>query len=716
MAAVVLKMPHRDAGEEPTPARRLTLLQWLAHELAAERDRHVLWLPVFIGIGIGFYFLLPIEPPLIVPLVLGPVAIALAWLMPKNIRRLIIPTFVAIWIGFLAGVVRTSLVAAPVLSRPLFADVTGVVRWREPLVSGALRLVIDVQSIEGLTRPETPRRVRVSLRGVEKAPEIGDLVELKAKLEPPDGPPMPGGYDYARVAWFSGVGAAGYGGDTISVLKPAQQIGSDLSRWFAKARVTIEERIDANMPQHDAAVATALIVGARGGISRGDTSAMQNAGVSHVLSISGFHFALIAGMIFFLVRGGLALIEPIALRWPLKKIAAVVALAGSAFYVGLSDGSAPVIRSFIMFAVAILAILIDRPALSMRTVAFAAGILLIASPESLLDPSFEMSFGAVIGLLAAYEWWGSRKKNENELRLPVFVRGIVATALTSLVAEISTAPFAAYHFNQFQGYGLLGNEIIVPLLSFFIMPLGALSVAVMPFHLEHWPLTAMGWGIDEMLKAAHWTAGLPGAVAYLTPWPAFALVLMVAGGLWLALWRRPWRLAGAPVALLGLAFALLAAAPDLYVSDAGNAMAFRVHGENGWSYGLLGTKPDSYRGEAWLKGLGVDPAMPLVASSLVKCDSLGCVVPAGRGGEVSLVRDGRALAEECNRAIALVSLVRIADDCRTPRVLIDPSRSNKGAAALRLSQRKASVQFAIEAKRPWHHGPMPDAFPEEDEE
>ncbi|MFZ1990581.1 MAG: ComEC/Rec2 family competence protein [Alphaproteobacteria bacterium] len=713
MTAVILELPRREE-RAPQDAPRPSALEWLRGEFAAECDRYVLWLPVFLGIGIGLYFLLPSEPPAIVPIILGPIVVASAWLVPSNVRALVIAALIALWIGFLAGVVRTNLVAAPVLTRATYADITGTVRWREPLESGALRLVIDVRSIGGLSKRETPKRVRVSLRGVDEAPAIGDLIELSAKLMPPAGPPMPGGYDYARVAWFSGVGAVGYGGDTVTILKPAQNAGSDISRWFASLRVVIEDRIDKNMPPRDAAIATALLVGARGGLSQDDTKAMQNAGVSHVLSISGFHFALIAGMIFFLVRGSLALIEPIALRWPLKKIAAVAAFGGSAFYVGLSDGSSPVIRSFIMFAVAILAILMDRPALSMRTVAFAAALILLVSPESLLDPSFEMSFGAVIGLLAAYEWWGSREKKDSDFRLPFLVRGIVATALTSLVAEMSTAPFAAYHFNQFQGYGLVGNEIVVPLLSFFIMPLGALGVVAMPFHLEHWPLHLMGWGIEQMLKAAHWTAGLPGAVAYLTHWPAFALMLMVAGGLWLALWRRSWRLGGVPLVLVGLIFALAAPGPDVFVAESGGAMAFRVHDTKGWSYGLLGVKPTSYRGEAWLKGLGVDPATPLNAVPLVKCDAVGCVVPAGRGAAVSLVRDGRALAEECASALALVSLVRIEGDCSAPRVLLDPSRLKAGAAALRFDDTEPRVEFAIEAKRPWHHGTLPDAAPDDD--
>ncbi|HXZ67727.1 MAG TPA: hypothetical protein VEH07_03980, partial [Alphaproteobacteria bacterium] len=181
MTAVILELPRRDEGS-PQDAPRSNALQWLGREFAAERDRHVLWLPVFMGIGIGLYFLLPSEPPAIVPIILGPIVIAFAWLAPPKVRALIIAALIALWIGFVAGVARTNIVAAPVLTRSIYADITGTVRWREPLQSGALRLVIDVRSIDGFSKRETPRRVRVSLRGVATAPAIGDLIELSAKL------------------------------------------------------------------------------------------------------------------------------------------------------------------------------------------------------------------------------------------------------------------------------------------------------------------------------------------------------------------------------------------------------------------------------------------------------------------------------------------------------------------------------------------------------
>jgi competence protein ComEC len=322
----------------------------------------------------------------------------------------------------------------------------------------------------------------------------------------------------------------------------------------------------------------------------------------------------------------------------------------------------------------------------------------------LLDPSFEMSFGAVIGLISAYEWWGMRKRAAKETpRLPFVARSIIATALTSLIAEASTAPFAAYHFNQFQSMGLIGNQIVVPLLSFFIMPLGVIAILAMPFGLEHWPLKLMGWGIEQMLSSAHWTASLPGAVTYLKSWPAFALIVMVIGGLWLALWRGRWRIAGAPLAAAGLLVALAWPGADAFIGEEGDSFAFRTRSDHGWSYGLIGVRPTSYRGGAWLKALGVNPAAPLKASPLVTCDALGCTVPVGRGQEVSLVRDGRALAEECTRQNVLVSLVRIEGDCAAPRAHLDSRELRNNAAALRFDGASPHVTFAAEGARPWRH-------------
>jgi competence protein ComEC len=235
------------------------------------------------------------------------------------------------------------------------------------------------------------------------------------------------------------------------------------------------------------------------------------------------------------------------------------------------------------------------------------------------------------------------------------------------------------------------------------MPLGALAVLAMPFRLEEWPLKAMGFGIDQMLGVAHWTSDLPGAVSYLTAWPPIALVLMVLGGLWLCLWRTPWRIAGVVVSLLGLAIALLAPAPDAFIGEEGDKLAFRVRSKGEWQYGLLGVKPTSFRGEAWLKRLGADPVKPLAGSSLVRCDALGCILPFADGREISLVRDGRAIAEECASSKVLVSVLRIEQPCDGPMIVLDWPKIRDGAVAVRFGGRAPHTQMPPRGHRPWQH-------------
>jgi competence protein ComEC len=130
--------------------------------------------------------------------------------------------------------------------------------------------------------------------------------------------------------------------------------------------------------------------------------AMRDSGLAHILAISGMHMVIMAGTWFWLVRGAWRCFR----RWRFdtrSAWAAVAALFGAAFYLALSGGAVPTIRAWIMMSIMLLAILLDRPAISMRNVALAALIILAWTPEILFSPSFQMSFAAVVGLIAVYE-------------------------------------------------------------------------------------------------------------------------------------------------------------------------------------------------------------------------------------------------------------------------------------------------------------------------
>ncbi len=325
-------------------------------------------------------------------------------------------------------------------------------------------------------------------------------------------------------------------------------------------------RIQSILPGSTGGIASALITGDRAAISDADEQALRDAGLAHVLAIAGLHMALVGGGLFWVLRALLAAFPSVALRYPIKKWAATAALgAARSFYLMISaavkhlPGST---RAFVMLAMMLFAILVDRPALSMRSLALAATVILLLGPESLIEPGFQMSFAAVVGLIAVAEWEQARTRVETFgprrfAHIRRYIRGI---ATTSLVGSIATVPFAIYHFDRATHYAVLGNLLAMPIMGFIAMPAAALSVFLMPFGLDAWPLRVLGFGIEIMLAMGRWVSALPGAVSVMPAWPVGALVLVSLGGLWIGLWRRRWRWLGFAPMLLGIAIAYLARA------------------------------------------------------------------------------------------------------------------------------------------------------------
>lgn len=357
--------------------------------------------------------------------------------------------------------------------------------------------MLDHVSIRGLDAGETPAQVRVTLRGSEVAAFTpGQWVEFLGALSPPPEPSAPGAYDFARQAYFKRLGGLGFAFGSATVIDPpAGQDSGDLALAVGEMRQAVTERVLAGLSGQAGAVAAALLTGERGAIAKDVLAAMRDAGLAHLLAISGLHIGLFAGILFFVSRALLALWEPVALRYPIKKWAAAVALAGTAFYLLLSGATIPTQRAFLMGGLVIMAILLDRTGISMRSVAWAAVAVLLMQPESLLGASFQMSFAAVVALVAAFEWYGLRRGRwTNDTPPRRLLNYFAGVALATLIAGLATAPFAAYNFNLIADYGLAANLLAVPMTALWIMPWGVAALALMPFGLEAVALNPMGLG------------------------------------------------------------------------------------------------------------------------------------------------------------------------------------------------------------------------------
>ena len=317
----------------------------------------------------------------------------------------VVAAVAAISLGFAYAKLRTEWVAAPVLSHKIGpAGLDG--RIESVQVHGkGVRVVLGAVASRRF-RGDVPARVRVSIRAATDVLVPGSWIHLTAILMPPPGPAAPGGYDFGRAAFFDRIGAVGFAYGRATSIAPTRNetFGERVATSVALLRWRMTERIQAALPGSTGGIASALITGDRGSISDEDEAALRDAGLAHVLAIAGLHMALVGLGLFWVVRAVLAAIPVIALNYPIKKWAAFAALGGATFYLIVSGAATPATRAYVMLSTMLTAILMDRPALSMRSVALASLVLLLLRPESLIEPGFQMSFAAVVGLIAVAEW------------------------------------------------------------------------------------------------------------------------------------------------------------------------------------------------------------------------------------------------------------------------------------------------------------------------
>lgn len=581
---------------------------------AEEGRRAVLWLPVLLGVGVWAYFALPQEPDWrLAALPLLPAAV----LMIGRARRrfwLLAPALggCAVALGFAAAMVEARSVAAPVLAGAVEETVDGRVIARSRSASGAPRVLLDRLILYGVDPRETPARVRVALVDTPEAevPSPGRRIRVYARLLPPGGPVEPGGFDFRRKAYFERLGGVGYAKGPVLDLGPAQAggWGDRAALWLAGVRTRLADALMAALPGPQGAFAAAIVTGDRSGIAEEDNEALRAANLSHLLAISGLHMGILTGLVFAALRVGLALWPGVALRHPIKKYAAAAAIVAGAAYLAVAGATVATQRAFIMAAVVFVAVMLDRPAITLRALAVAAAIILLIHPISLLNVGSQMSFAATTALVACYEEIRRRAQRRHGpaaglsarlgRRVALYAGGLM---ITSVVAGLATAPFAAFHFNRLAPYGLPANLAAVPAMGLVIAPAAIGAAVAAPIGLADAPLAAMGAGIGWVLAVAHEVAGWEGAYRPVAAAPASVLPLVALGGLWLLLWRGPWRFCG--LGAVGLALMLWGAGtqrPDVLIAP--GARLIGVMGPEGRA--VDHARAQSFAAETWLEADG----------------------------------------------------------------------------------------------------------------
>ena len=673
------------------------LRTWIRAEAGA--GRLLPWVPVAFGTGIALYFTADREPVLSVVAVVAIGLCAAAFLLRRQKIFPVAVMIAAIAAGFAIATWKTARVAHGVLARPMYSvSLSGFVQTRD-IRERTDRFVLRVAHMESPRSQIKLERVRLSVRK-GTAPAVGSFVELKARLQPPLAPLRPGSYDFGRDMYFQGIGASGF---VTGVIKTVEAPGSGgLSLRYAAfmqgLRDAIDARIRTALDGDRRAIATALLTGRRDAISPPVNDAMFISGLGHVLSISGYHMAVVAGVVFFAVRALLALIPGLTVSFPIKKWSAAAALAAAAFYLLLSGAEVATQRSFFMTAVVLIAVMVDRRAVTFRTLAVAAMIVLTIAPEALVHPSFQMSFAATLGLVALVQIGMPRlfasPDNSATARAALWGgREIATLVLASLVAGLATTPYAAFHFHRVTPYGVLANLAAMPVVSAMVMPAGLLGLVAMPFGFDGVFWQTMGIGIDWMIAVTQWVAGLPGAIGRMAAFGIGPVIAASAGIILLGLLRTPLRWSGAAALMLAVVWALAVAQPDVLVS--GDAHNVGVRGKDGRLH-LMRTAKDAFLLKEWLAA-DADDRQPADASLAegVSCDEAGCVTQMADGAFVALALRPDALTDDCERAALVVTARQASPLCPSPVIDRDRLRS-QGPIALRCTR----TGFAVDAVRP----------------
>ncbi|MEO1774293.1 MAG: ComEC/Rec2 family competence protein [Pseudomonadota bacterium] len=693
--------------------------------LRQELRRLILWLPVLMGLGISLYLGWRDEPPVVALLLPLPPVLALAvpGIRRNGALRALALAVLALTAGHALAQLSAVRAAMPAITHPFAATAEGRVIALDLAASGAPRVLLDRVTLFGRALRRTPPRVRVTLTADTwaDAPRPGAWIRVYATLLTPRPPVEPGGFDFARRAYFDRLGAIGFSREPAVAVPVAEIAGpralADPPGLLARASVglvalrhRLADAIREAMPAASGAFAAAILVGERSAIGEEDAEALRISSLAHLLAISGLHMGMLTGLVFATVRAGLSLSGGAVRRWPAHKIAAVAALLAGLVYLGLSGATVATQRAFVMVLVAFTCVLMDRPAITLRAVAAAAVIVLALRPISLFDPGFQMSFAATTALVAAFAAWrdwrlsrerpdepgDGRRRRRGWPGRPV-VRWAAALVASSLIAGLATAPVTAVQFHRLAPYGLLANLLAVPAMGLWIVPLGAIAALLAPLGAAAPVLSAMGWGIDWVLAVAHEVAALPGADRRIAAAPSWALGALMTAGLWLCLWRGPLRLAGVAVLGLGLAVwsSVPATRPAVLIAQHGRLVG--VLTPDGRA--LTRATGQSYAAERWLARDGDGASQSTAAARFPVSDDIPLEGPAGPW-RLAIVRAPGD--DDCQASVILVA-PRLRARPQGPCVFIGSDLLSAGAVSVTLTRDGPVVRSSAPMdRRPWH--------------
>ncbi|MEY3196949.1 MAG: hypothetical protein RLZZ59_317, partial [Pseudomonadota bacterium] len=513
--------------------------------LETEYWRLNLWNTSFFIFGIIFYFSLSTEPSWKYITATSIISITTLYLRKYGAKGLLFSgILISFSLGIIIGKIRNEAVHTVALQDSITTKIEGRISSIK-YTSKAMQIILDqVHFGTLLMQDKDPEKIRLTVPETNRVKlMIGDYIRTTASLTPPSRSIIPGGYDFGLFSYFSGIGANGF---TISELEHIRANESEnvVDYNIQRLRKYIYLRLTDIMGKDEGNFATALLIGEASGLDRGIMQDMRYSGLAHVLCVSGLHLSLVAGMIFIFTRIILNISDIIAFRYNIKIISAIISLIGSGIYLLLSGGQIAATRAYIMTSILMIGIALGKTPYPIRSLSIAAIIILTLSPEYVLHPSFQLSFAAVLALIGGYEFYIKNKWILGDAHgvLAKIKLFIFSNIYSSIAASLATTPIVIYHFYTVANYTILANLLVVPLISFIVMPLGILSIVLLPFGLDEYTLPIMSIVISKIIFIANWIANLKGSVwhvGYITP---LSLVIYMFGLFWLILWSSKIRI------------------------------------------------------------------------------------------------------------------------------------------------------------------------------
>ncbi|MDR1334566.1 MAG: ComEC family competence protein, partial [Holosporaceae bacterium] len=531
----------------------------------SEKHRFQNFIPVGMGIGICSYFSLDNEPSFLLNAIIL-IALITACVFIKS-HKWILYILLTVSFGFFISQLRTKMVDTFMLSKK-GDELTWLVASIESCEKTPKGLTFIVGDVKSRKYPRL-NKLQLTWRGkkalaskTDYAPGMKAL--FRVMLSPLNPLAFPGAYDFKKQQYFKGISARGFITVSPKILKSPSRTSLDL--FIGQLRHSIDKKIEDHLSPDIAAVAKALITGNKSGISKEIRRDFANSGTAHLLAISGLHMSIIGFFVFWLFRIFFCFCPRISMFYDAKKISAIISWIVVVFYLQISGSSVPSVRAFIMHTIIILAILLNRRALTMRSVAIAATIIMIFSPEMILFPSFQMSFGAVIAIVALYE----RARDFSNV-----FKWLFDAMATTVAASIPTTLFSVSTFNQLTLNSVLANLISVPLMSFFVMPVAVMAIFFMLFDFSQ-PILLMGYGVQLLMKVSEKSAQLPGSYFVMASPSPINMGIFIFSGLILLLIRHKIRFCGIAGIAIGVIYYCLNPTSEIFISPKSKAIGVKT--------------------------------------------------------------------------------------------------------------------------------------------